>query len=210
MRLVLTLLHQATGSYGVAIILLSLVVRIVTSPILRLAARAEERDRAVQAAMEPELREIKATSTGRERFERTEALYGRHGYHPIKSAASVLPLFLQIPFLLSALFLLSDLPALAGQPFLFIGDLHEPDALLPGALNALPFIITAVALFESLVKKDSTTSARIRFLVVALVIVVLIYHAPAGVCLYWMSSNVWSLLQSLAARFVMAPVRSST
>jgi YidC/Oxa1 family membrane protein insertase len=200
MRVVLVALHQLTGSYGVAIILLSVVVRLVTAPISNIAARAGARDREVQLAMESEFREIRATSKGRERFERTEALYNKHNYHPIKSVASLLPLFLQIPFLLAALFLLSDYPPLTREPFLWIPDLLKPDGLLPlgsVSINVLPLLITLVAFVESAIKVDSTRSERIRFLIIGLVIVVLIYPAPASVCLYWLTSTVLSLLRSL-------------
>src|SRR5688572_15827956 len=101
MRLAVEALFRLTGSYGVAIILLSFVVRLMTAPISKLAARVGARDREVRLIIEDELHEIRATSRGRERFDRTEALYNKHNYHPIKSMVSLLPLFLQIPFLLA-------------------------------------------------------------------------------------------------------------
>lgn len=208
MRLILTTIHAATGSYGVSIILLSLVVRCVTAPLAIAVRKAEARERVVQASMEPELIEIHRTSTGRERFERTEELYNRHGYHPIQSVTSLVPLFLQIPFLLAALFLLSDYPPLAGERFLFIPDLLKPDGLASG-INVLPILIIAATLAELCVKTGMTRSARMRFLVVAAVITVLIYPAPAGVCLYWLSSTIWSLLSTLYER-VRTPVEATS
>jgi YidC/Oxa1 family membrane protein insertase len=199
MRLVLVALFQLTGSYGVAIILLSVVVRLVTAPISRIAAKASARDREVRLAMESELSAIRATSKGRERFDRTEALYNTHNYHPIKSMVSLLPLFLQIPFLLAALFLLSDYTPLSGQRFLLVPDLLEPDGLLPlggVSVNVLPLLITLIAFAESAIKVDSTRSERMQFLIIGLVIVVLIYPAPASVCLYWLTSTVLSFFRS--------------
>jgi YidC/Oxa1 family membrane protein insertase len=199
MRVVLVALYQLTGSYGVAIILLSVVVRLVTAPISGIAAKSGARDRDVRLAMESELRAIQATSKGRERFERMEALYNKHNYHPIKSVTSLLPLFLQIPFLLAALFFLADYAPLSGQRFLLIPDLLKPDGLLSFgdvAINVLPLLITLVAFAESAIKVDSTRSDRMRFLIIGLVIVVLIYPAPAGVCLYWLTSTVLSFLRS--------------
>ncbi len=199
MRLALVALYQLTESYGVAIILLSLVVRVITAPISRIAARAGGRDREVRLAMESEFRDIRATSKGRERFDRTEALYNKHNYHPIKSVASLLPLFLQVPFLLSALFLLSEYTPLARQRFLWIPDLLKPDGLVSLgniSINLLPLLITLVAFAESAIKVDATRSERMRFLIIGLVIVLLIYPAPASVCLYWLTSTVASFLRS--------------
>lgn len=202
MRILLVAFHGAIGSYGAAIMLLSLVVRVITAPISRFAAKADARDQKVQAAMQGALEDINRTSKGRERFERTEALYKQYNYHPIKSVASLLPLFLQIPFLLAALFLLSDFAPLRGQRFLVIPDLLEPDGLISlgdHAVNLLPLLITAVALVESLIG-GRTKAAKRRFLIVSLVIVVLIYPAPASVCIYWLTSNLLSLLKTAVTR----------
>lgn len=204
MDLVLGLLHGLTGSYGLAIILLSLLVRLLTAPITHMAAAAEAREQAVQRAMAPALERARRELRGRERFERVEAIYLAHGYHPIRSVLSLAPIGLQLPFLLSALFLLIDSDALQGIPFLVISDLARADQLLPLwpglAVNLLPILITVVALTESLVRPEQTRAMRARFLIVAVVIAALIYPLPAGVCLYWLASNVWSLVLTLAVR----------
>jgi YidC/Oxa1 family membrane protein insertase len=204
MRVLLVALHHLTGSYGTAIILLSLVVRLVTAPISRTAAKSGARDREVRLAMETELGEIRATSRGRERFDRTEALYNKHNYHPIKSMVSLLPLFLQVPFLLAALFLLSDYPPLAGESFLIIPDLLKPDGLLSLgnlSVNVLPLLITLVTFAESAIKVGSAHTERMRFLIIGLVIALLIYSAPASVCIYWLTSTLLSLLSSSTEAF---------
>lgn len=204
MGFVLELAYRLVGSYGAAIVILALAVRLATAPIVKLARRAQERSRKVVQAMEPELAQIRATSTGRERFERTEEVYQRHDYHPIHSVTSLLPIFLQLPFLLSALFLLSDFPALAGQPFLFVPDLSRPDGLIllgDVTLNLLPILITAIPLLESRLS-DANAGERARFLIIALVVAALIYAAPAAVCLYWLTTTLISLGGVLKSRMV--------
>ncbi|MDQ4086459.1 MAG: membrane protein insertase YidC [Pseudomonadota bacterium] len=213
MRIFLVLAHSFTGDFGVAIILLSLTVRVLTAPIAALAARSQERARSVQAAMAPELARIRATSTGRERFERTEALYKLHGYHPIHSVKALLPLFLQIPFLIAAFFLLSDFAPLAGERFLVIPDLLRPDGLvtLGGIeINILPLLITAIVLMESAIRTGGEAGDRFRFLLVALVIAVLIYPATAAVCLYWLTTNLLSLARAAAKRFTNGAAREQS
>lgn len=203
MRLFLLGAHRLTGDFGLSIIALSLIVRLLTTPIARMAARSEARSRAVHAAMAPELARIRSTSKGRERFEQIESLYERHGYHPIHSVKALLPLFLQIPFLLAAFFLLSDFPPLVGEPFLFIRDLSLPDGLITvGAtpINLLPLLITAIALAESAIRTGGEPGSRMRFLILAVVIAVLIYPTAAAVCLYWLTSNLASLARALVAR----------
>jgi len=195
MSQVLGLLHAITGVYGLAIIGLSILVRLAMTPITKIAAKAEETERAVQAAMEPDLLTAKKELKGREQFERIEKIYEAHGYHPIKSVVSLLPIALQIPFLLSALFLLVGNPLIEGRSFLFVSNLGAPDGLLNlGAfrVNILPLLLIGVALFESHLRRGQTRGMKVRFLIVSAVIAVLIYPLPAAVCLYWLTSNVWS------------------
>ncbi len=196
MQQLLTLLQTATGSFGLAIIGLSIAARLLLTPIFKIAAKAEQKEQGVQAAMAPQIAEAKRTLKGREQFERIDEIYQAHGYHPIQSVSSLAPIALQIPFLLSALFLLTDFPPLQGKSFLFIENLGAPDGLisLGGiSINVLPILLTAVAIFESYIRPEMTQAIRVRFLIVAGVIAILIYGLPAAVCLYWLTSNLWSL-----------------
>lgn len=203
LRFFLDLLLPLTGSYGFSIILLSIAISTALSPITGLARRLEATDKARQEEMAPQVTEAKRTLRGRERFERIDEIYQLHGYHPIKSMGSLLPLMVQLPFLLAALFLLTGYAPLAGENFLFIPDLSLPDRLLPIGgyeINVLPVALTAVAVTESWIRKESTQGSRRRFLVVAIILLILIYPFPAGVCLYWLTSNAVSLCRSYIRR----------
>ncbi|MEI5678674.1 MULTISPECIES: membrane protein insertase YidC [unclassified Mesorhizobium] len=193
-------IFAATGNYGISIILLSLAATLITSPIARKARELEQKEKVRQDEMAPLVAAARERYKGRDRFEKIDEIYQAHGYHPIKSMASLAPLLLQLPFLLAALFMLVNYPPLAGQGFLFVQDLSKPDALalLPGsyALNILPIALTAIALLDSFTKPEATAQSRRRFLIVSLVLLALIYPFPAAVCLYWLCSNFWSLIRS--------------
>jgi YidC/Oxa1 family membrane protein insertase len=196
----LTLLHALTGSYGLSIVLLSLFVSLLLLPISAQARRLEQKDKDRQERMGPQIAEIRAKYSGQERFERIDAIYQEHSYHPIKSTVSLLPLLIQLPFLIAALLLLSDYPPIQGEPFLFISNLAEPDQLLKlggFAVNVLPITLVGVTLAEAWLKRESTAQSRRRFVIVALVILVLIYPAPSGVCLYWFASTCFSFARTM-------------
>jgi YidC/Oxa1 family membrane protein insertase len=200
---VLGLLHTLTGSYGLSIICLSILVSAALMPVSAHARRLEQKDKDRLAAMAPKLAEIEAQSTGQERFERTDEVYQKHGYHPIKSMVSLLPLLIQLPFLLAALFLLSSYSPIQGQPFLFIPDLAAPDHLIKlfgVAVNVLPIALVGVTLVEAWLKKESTAQSRWRFVIIALVILVLIYPAPSAVCIYWFTSTCFSLMRTVVGQ----------
>lgn len=206
LEVMLDAISAATGSLGLSIVLLSIIVSLLLTPATAYARKLEARDKARQDAMAPLIAEAKAKFSGREQFEKIDAIYGRHGYHPIQSMGAVAPLFIQLPFLLAALFLLVDHPALSGVGFLFIRDLGEPDALLAlggFTANLLPVAMTAITVAESQIRPEATAKTKGQFLFVAAVLLVLIYSFPAAVCLYWLTSNLVSLVRSLMRRHTL-------
>ncbi|BAQ15708.1 membrane protein insertase YidC [Methyloceanibacter caenitepidi] len=203
LEIALELIYSLTGSYGLSIICVSLLVSTLLLPVAATARRLEAKDKARLDLMAPQVAEIRASYRGQERFERIDEVYREYGYHPIKSTVSLLPLLVQLPFLLAALLLLSDYPPIEGTPFLFLPDLAAPDHLIKiggAAVNVLPFALIAVTLIEAWLKRESTPQSRRRFLIVALVLLVLIYPAPSGVCLYWFASASFSLSRTIVAQ----------
>ncbi len=199
LELMLDAMHGAMGSYGLSIILLAVVVSLLLSPVTAIARRLEAMDQARQKEMAPEIAAAKASFAGREQFEKIDEVYRRRGYHPIQSMGAVMPLFIQLPFLLAALFLLTGDAALTGEGFFFIRDLGAPDGLLSlGSLsvNLLPIAMTAITVAESQIRPEASAGSRRQFLIVAAVLLVLIYSFPAAVCLYWLTANTVSLARS--------------
>jgi len=199
LEFLLETIHGATGDYGLSIVILAVVVSFLLSPVTAFARKMEARDSARQTAMAPLIAEAKAKFSGREQFEKIDEIYTRHAYHPIQSMGAVLPLFIQLPFLLAALFLLTGDEALKGEGFLFIRDLGAPDSLLRQgsfSVNLLPVVMTAITVAESQIRPEATAKSRAQFLFVAAVLLVLIYSFPAAVCLYWLTSNAVSLSRS--------------
>ena len=210
LRLVFEFYVSLFGNYGISIVALSLTVTVLLTPISRFARRSDEREQRRQAEMAPQIEDIKRNYRGQERFERIDAVYTKFNYHPIKSMTSILPLLLQIPFLLAALFLLIDYPPIEGVSFLLISDLSKPDHLLPSpfasleGINVLPLLLTLVSLAETAIKPGVTRQVQIRLLIVAAVLLVLIYPLPAAVCLYWLCTTFWSFLRTAVTRSPVA------
>ena len=196
--------YEVLGSYGLAIIGVSAIFKVVLRPIVKISRKFEEKERLIQLQMAPALELAKKTKKGREQFEEIDGIYQKHGYHPIKSMVSMLPLFLQIPFLISAFLLFNGYPPLVDQSFLFVSDLSKPDQLLPMPggvnLNILPIALIGVAVADSFLNPLSDNKSRIRFLLVSLVLFVLVYPLSSAVCLYWLASNIWSIIETMFLR----------
>ncbi len=203
-------LYKIFGHYGLAIIVLALAVKILMLPLTAIAGRWQHQVTMTQANMRPALQRIKAESRGEDQARQVIALHREFGvtpFYPIKSLFGVL---IQLPVFIGAFDMLLHHPGLAGADFLWVHDLARPDQLLAlpfvlpffgGHLNLLPFLMTAINLLAA--ARQSRVAAvdahdhrqRQRWLYgMALLFLVLFYTFPAGMVLYWTSTNLFYLL----------------
>jgi len=222
MLLLLGWLQSLTGSFALAIILLSLTNKILLSPVTMLADRWQADVNRTHSLLKPELDEIKLNYKGEEAHMRVLDVYKRNNvsqFYTFKSAAGFL---IQIPVFIAAFDMLAENIALNEVAFFWISDLAKPDRLaeLPfvmpffgGWLNLLPFLMTGLSAVAALLQREETLSADLqkqqssRLYLMSAAFFVLFYTFPAGMVLYWTSSNLFHLLKVEAWRlFSRAPV----
>lgn len=210
-----------THSWGIAIILVAVLVRAFTYPFARRALAEQKRFNETQQKLEPTLREIKRQYKGGEQSERVIALYDEHGVSPMAGVKPLLIVLLQLPVFIALFEILRQTPDLHGARFLWISDLSQPDRLfdlgtaLPwfgDAFNLLPFLLMATILLSALSvpgENQQDTGRHRRLLItaaMAAVFFVLFYSFPAGLVLYWISANLLHVAQQqLASRRPAAP-----
>lgn len=204
--------YSITGSWGEALILLSLAVNIALIPVYHLAESWQEEERKLQRAMQGKLDEIKEVFKGRERYMYIRALYRLHGYSPLYSLRTSCGLFIQIPFFFAAFHLLNSFPDLAGASFFFIKDLALPDGLIKIGdfkINLLPFVMTAVNIMSAKVYTSRLSQSKmIQVYGLAAVFLVLLYTSTAALLIYWTFNNLFSLAKNLVyTRFIYADTR---
>jgi YidC/Oxa1 family membrane protein insertase len=210
MTLLLEFLYGIVGNWGIAIILLSLTAKILMSPLTMLADRWQRDVNRIQSLLKPELDEIRRSYKGEEAHERTLALYKKHNvsmFYTFKSAAGFL---IQIPVFIAAFDMLAENVALNQISFLWISDLAKPDALtelpfvLPffgGWLNLLPFLMTGLSVLAARLQKEESLSPElqrqqsVRLYLMSAAFFILFYTFPAGMVLYWTSSNLFHLIK---------------
>ena len=191
-------------SWGAAVMLLSLAVYILMSPLSRRADRIQQQVHATEARLAPELSRIRKTSRGEEQAARTMAMYKREGVSPLYSLKSLLGVAMVIPVFIAAFDMLAENIHLLHTGFLWIADLSRPDALMQlpvdlpffgSELNLLPFMMTGLSVLASLLHKPLVQSHDMRrqqlrnMSLLALAFFVLFYTFPAGMVLYWTSNN---------------------
>jgi len=203
--------HRLTGNYGIAIILLTLLVRIAFFPLTKKGSEATLRMQAIAPKMK-ELQEKYKDNRQKLNAEMAE-LYKKEGYNPLKGC---LPMLLQLPIFLAMFNLFRTHFELRGAMFIpgWIPDLSVPEYIwafpegvsLPllgwDALRLLPFIYVASQLLYGKVTQtpDQKTNPQMKMIMFAMPIVFffVLYDMPSGLLVYWTSSNVLTMIQQVA------------
>lgn len=202
---------------GIAIILLSLAVKIILAPLTALADRWQQQVNRIQSRIQPRLAGIRARHRGEEAHRLTLQVYRDAGVHPIFTLKSLAGFAIQVPMFIAAFDMLADNFALAGARFLWIDDLAAPDrfAALPVALpffgahfNLLPAIMTAVTVYSAWTLRDATLTPALlakqqrQLYLMAGLFFLLFYTFPAGMVLYWTANNGWHLAKVQVGRWL--------
>ena len=208
------------GHPGVAIIALAVSVKMLLLPLAAFAERLQEQVNATQARLQPGLDAINAAHRGEERTRRTLALYRELGVHPLYTLQSLAGFLIQIPVFIAVFDMLAEDFDLYRVPFLWIRDLSRPDAVaaLPACvpffgceLNLLPFLMSGVSLatllrFRSPVLTPALVRRQRRNLAgMTLLFFLLFYTFPAGMVLYWTSTNAFQLAEPGSGALVAGP-----
>jgi len=190
------------GSWGWSIILLTFTVRIAILPLTFKGVKSMQRLQTLQ----PEIKKIQERyKDDRQRMnQEVMAFYQREKVNPL---GSCLPLVLQIPFFISLFYLLrsDEFKAdIAGNAaFGPINNLAEKVTFSdqPVLLVTLIVLYVGTQLAASAVTAFSAdpTQRRIMF-ALPFVFVVFIVNFQAGLIVYWITTNVWTIGQQLAVK----------
>lgn len=207
MTAVLGAAYDLIGSYGWAIVVMSLVVNTLILPIYNKAESWQEEERRIKKGFEATEAMIKRTFKGQERFAMLTTMRRQHGYSARLALRSSLGFFLQIPFFISAFHLLSNMPELKGVAFGPITDLGAADGLLVlggFSINVLPLVMTAVNLLSAFVYTATLSRQdKIQLYGLSALFLVLLYVSPAALTLYWTLNNVYSLGKNIVEKSLL-------
>src|SRR5215211_7139123 len=194
------LLGDFTGSWGWSIILLTFTVRLFILPLTFKGVKSMQRLQQLQ----PEIKEIQERyKDDRQRMnQEVMAFYQREKVNPL---GSCLPLLLQIPFFISLFYLLrsNEFKAdIAGNAaFGPIDNLAEKVTGEPVLLGVLIVLYVGTQLAASAVTAFSAdpTQRRIMF-ALPFVFTIFIVNFEAGLIVYWITTNVWTIGQQLLVK----------
>ena len=195
------------GSYGLAILLLSIVLKLVTVPLTNKSFRSSLAMQRLQPKIEA-IKEKYANDQQRANQEIME-LYKKNKVSPL---GGCLPLLLQMPIFIALFGALRNAVELRGAGFLWIADLTLPDSLfgfgftIPllgwATFNLLPILMTAAMWYQGRMTTRSGGKQTGFTKYLPLIFGVLFYNMPSGLVLYWITNTVLTMAQQYWLRRV--------
>lgn len=201
--------YSIIPNYGVAIILVTIIVRAFTTPF---TVKQLKSTRAM-SKLKPQLDEINAKyrSDPQKKQAAVMELYAKNGVNPLASCSGgCLPMLIQMPIFMGLFFVLGRAIELRGMPaFLWITDLSRSDVifhgfsipfLMPDGLAVLPWIMVVTTYFQTKVTMGGNGAmdpAQQKMMTWMMPAMMFFFSAvmPSGLVLYWIISNFWSIAQ---------------
>jgi YidC/Oxa1 family membrane protein insertase len=190
----LRLIHRFTGNYGVAIIVLTAIAKVVTAPLTQTTFRNMREMQKIQPQM-AKLRERYKDDQVALQKEMME-LYKRHRVNPFSGC---LPMLLQFPIFIGLYNALSHAIELRHAPFAFwIHDLSAPDWATIGGISipVLTLLMGASMFLQQWLTPAQGDPTQQRMMMFTPVIFTFMFiNFPAGLVLYWLVNNVLTIGQ---------------
>jgi YidC/Oxa1 family membrane protein insertase len=178
----------------VAIIMLTLLVKICTWPLQSISNHSGKK----MQALAPELKKLQAKYKEQPEKLNTEtfAMYREYGVNPF---GGCLPALVQMPVFFSLYYMLQNAGELRGQTFLWIHDLTQPDTVATWhhfALNPLPLMVTGLTMIMMRMTPQIGDPSQARIAqFMPLFFLIFLYNFAAALSLYYVINNCVSIIQ---------------
>ena len=197
-------MHNISGSWGLAVILLTIFVRLCLWPIHAKSTMTMKR----MGLLGPLMKElqVKFKDNPQQQQMETMKLYKEYGVNPL---GGCLPLFLQFPIFIGLYSVLEVAAELRGQSFWWVRDLAAADTqgqLLGFNINPLPIImgLTMVAQMKFTPQPATVDKTQQRiFMLMPLFFLWISYDFAAALALYWSTQNIFSIFQTRVMKLYM-------
>ncbi|MGI6125395.1 MAG: membrane protein insertase YidC [Planifilum sp.] len=177
--------NDLIGSYGLSILIVTVIIRLLLLP---LTIKQMKSSKAMQA-LQPELKKLqeKYKNNQQKLQEETMKLFQKHNVNPMSGC---LPLMIQLPVLIAFYQAIMRNEHIAQSDFLWM-QLGQADPWL-----VLPILAALTTYLQSVATgMGNNPQTRVFLFVMPVMIFVLAYQFPAALSLYWVYSNLFSMVQ---------------
>ena len=203
---VVTFFHDNVGlSWGLAIVGLTIVTRLA---ILPLSLKQIRSMRALQA-LQPQIKAIQQRYKDDKQRQQREMMdfYKENQINPL---ASCFPLLLQLPVFIALFYLLRGdqfTTEIHGAGWLGIQNLSDP-ATGPTLIILLALYFVTMVGSTSIMASSAEGAQRIMMFALPVIFTPFIINFPAGLVVYWITTNLWTLgQQSVVKKLIPAPAK---
>jgi len=201
---VMRFMHDISGSWGMAVILLTIFVRLCLWPIHAKSTMTMKR----MGLLGPLMKELQEKYKDNPQQQQMEVmkLYKDYGVNPL---GGCLPLFLQFPIFIGLYSVLEVAAELRGQSFWWVRDLAAADTqghFMGFPINPLPIImgLTMVAQMKLTPQPATVDKTQQRiFMLMPLFFLWISYDFAAALALYWSTQNIFSVFQTRIMKLYM-------
>lgn len=187
------------GSYGLAIIILTIVVRLLLFPLMLRQTKSQQNMKRVMKGMQPELDALKKKYENKKDPESAQKmqqemleLYKKHKFNPLNIGC--LPILIQLPILTGVYTAIRLMPEMSSHTFLWF-TLGEPDVILAIIVAAIYLLQTRISM------KNMPAEQRKQFAIMGYISPIMMaffsISAPAAIPLYWMAGGTFLIFQTL-------------
>ncbi len=212
------------SNYGIAIMLLTVVVKVLVFPLVLRAIKIQAKSSADIKRIKPHLEAIneKYKEDPQEKQRQTWKVYQEHGVNPLSGMRSCLPILPQMPVFIALYRISNDTLDLQGASFLWIRDLSQADHLVNfgfhipwvgSYFNLLPILVAFTQMVSSKISMSRAMQnitdpnqlqmQKMMVYVIPVVVMVTMYKFPAALMLYWMASNTIQIGQSMITNRIL-------
>lgn len=197
----LSVFYDMVNNFGVAIIMLSLTVKIAFYPLTHKSFTAMKKMQDDMKAIQPKIDELKK-KYGNNQQKMNKAmmeLYKKEGVNPMSGCkGGCFPMLLQMPVFFALYAVLNTSIDLRGAPFMgWIGDLSMPDPL-----RILPILMGVSMFWQQKLTGSGAAGpqqeqAKMMQWMMPVMLTFIFFGLPAGIVLYWFSFNIFTSLQQM-------------
>lgn len=196
---VLDWFYRFTHNYGIAIILLTIVIKILFWPLTQKSYQSMQKMKKIQ----PKIAQLKEKYKN-DREKMNQEMMGLYRTYKVNPMGGCLPMVLQIPVFFALYRMLNGAVELRHEPFmLWINDLTAPDRLNIGIdipyLGGVPVLTLLMGITMFIQQKMTPTGGDPRqdqiMLIMPIMFTVFFINFPSGLVLYWLVNNVLSIAQ---------------
>ena len=188
-------IHKMVGDWGVSIILLTVLIKLLFYPL----SAASYKSMGQMRELAPRLQSMKE-KFGDDKQKMQQAMMELYKTEKINPLGGCLPILVQIPVFIALYWVLLGSVELRGTPFMWLDDLSKPDTLFGNLwflpLGPLPILMAASMFLQTKLNPKPTDPMQARLMIMMPVIFsFFFFFFPAGLVLYWLINNILSIAQ---------------